>query len=145
MKIIPNLIISLCCIIDTCSQNCSAKEVSAKCTKYVLHVLFSLQAYDLVELKEVACKIHRLGAHWSKTRQTNFARHACREYVIHKSLIHPGIVRLFDVFDIDQYTFCTILEYCTAGDLEEYLRQKQSLPQRETRFIIKQIVEVHFF
>jgi serine/threonine protein kinase len=99
-------------------------------------------AYDLIELNEVACKIHRLGAHWSKTRQTNFARHACREYVIHKSLIHTGIVRLFDVFDIDQYTFCTILEYCTGGDLEEYLRQKQMLPQRETRFIIKQIVEV---
>ena len=28
-------------------------------------------------------------------------RHALREYKIHKSLDHPRIVKLFDVFEID--------------------------------------------
>lgn len=50
-------------------------------------------------------------------------RHALREYNIHKSLDHPRIVKLYDVFEIDTNSFCTVLEYCDGHDLDFYLKQ----------------------
>lgn len=50
-------------------------------------------------------------------------RHALREYNIHKSLNHPRVVKLFDVFEIDANSFCTVLEYCDGHDLDFYLKQ----------------------
>ncbi len=56
------------------------------------------KAFDLIELKLVACKIHQLNSQWSDERKRNYTRHATREYNIHKNLDHPRVVRLFDVF-----------------------------------------------
>lgn len=50
-------------------------------------------------------------------------RHALREYNIHKALDHPRIVKLYDVFEIDGNSFCTVLEYCNGHDLDFYLKQ----------------------
>lgn len=50
-------------------------------------------------------------------------RHALREYNIHKSLNHPRVVKLYDVFEIDANSFCTVLEYCDGHDLDFYLKQ----------------------
>lgn len=50
-------------------------------------------------------------------------RHALREYNIHKSLDHPRVVKLYDVFEIDANSFCTVLEYCDGHDLDFYLKQ----------------------
>lgn len=52
-----------------------------------------------------------------------FLRHAIREYNIQKKLNHPRIVRLYDVFEIDANSFCTVLEYCDGHDLDFYLKQ----------------------
>ena len=51
-------------------------------------------------------------------------------------------MRLCDIFDIDESTFCTILEYCNGGDLDEHLQRKQQIPLREAKFIVRQVVEV---
>ena len=72
------------------------------------------QAYDLVEHRYVACKLHGLNAQWSEDKKQSYIRHAIREYNIHKTLVHHHIVRLWDIFEIDQNTFCTILEYCSG-------------------------------
>lgn len=72
------------------------------------------QAYDLVDYKYVACKLHRLNEQWSEEKKQTYVRHAIREYDIHKSLIHRHIVRLWDIFEIDHNTFCTVLEYCSG-------------------------------
>lgn len=53
----------------------------------------------------------------------SFLRHAIREYNIQKKLNHPRIVRLYDVFEIDANSFCTVLEYCDGHDLDFYLKQ----------------------
>lgn len=66
----------------------------------------------MVEYRYVACKLHGLNAQWSEQKKQSYIRHAIREYNIHKTLVHPNIVRLWDIFEIDQNTFCTILEYC---------------------------------
>lgn len=52
-----------------------------------------------------------------------FCRHALREYNIHKALDHPRVVKLYDVFEIDANSFCTVLEYCDGHDLDFYLKQ----------------------
>eukprot|EP00727_Mastigamoeba_balamuthi_P005931 m51a1_g1958 putative serine threonine-protein kinase tousled-like 2-like (215) ;mRNA; r:1057416-1060596 len=88
----------------------------------------------------VACKVHSLNPSWNEQRKKNYTKHACREYNIHRQLAHPKIVRLFDVFEIDDNNFCTVLEYCPGGDLENYLKQHKTIPEKEARCIITQIV-----
>ncbi|PAA60736.1 hypothetical protein BOX15_Mlig032845g1, partial [Macrostomum lignano] len=98
------------------------------------------KAYDLSEHRFVACKIHQLNPAWPKEKKDNYIRHAVREIEIHKTLHHPRIVEVYDVFDIDCDCFCTVLEYSKGCDLDFYLKQNKSLPEREARNIICQVV-----
>lgn len=45
--------------------------------------------------------------------------------------MHPKVVRLFDVFEIDASSFCTVLEYCDGTDLDFYLK----VTQKEYSFV----------
>ena len=85
------------------------------------HLFF--QAFDTKEQRYVACKIHQLNKDWKDDKKANYIKHALREYNIHKNLQHPRIVQLFDVFEIDANSFCTVLEYCDGHDLDFYLKQ----------------------
>lgn len=69
----------------------------------------------------------------------NNFRHALREYNIHKALDHPRVVKLYDVFEIDANSFCTVLEYCDGHDLDFYLKQHKTIPEKEARAIIMQV------
>ncbi|KAK2570247.1 Serine/threonine-protein kinase tousled-like 1 [Acropora cervicornis] len=62
------------------------------------------KGYDLVEHRYVACKIHQLSKEWKEDKKANYIKHALREYNIHKSLDHPRIVHLYDVFEIGQHS-----------------------------------------
>ncbi|KAI7741894.1 hypothetical protein M8C21_008876 [Ambrosia artemisiifolia] len=99
------------------------------------------KAFDLVEYRYVACKLHGLNANWSEDKKQSYIRHAIREYNIHKTLVHHNIVRLWDIFEIDQNTFCTILEYCSGKDLDAVLKATPVLPEKEARIIIFQIFQ----
>ncbi|PIN20930.1 Tousled-like protein kinase [Handroanthus impetiginosus] len=99
------------------------------------------KAFDLVEHRYVACKLHGLNAQWSEDKKQSYIRHAIREYNIHKTLVHHNIVRLWDIFEIDQNTFCTVLEYCSGKDLDAVLKATPVLPEREARIIIFQIFQ----
>lgn len=77
------------------------------------------KAMDLYDLKEVAVKIHKLNAQWPEEKKTNYVKHVTREYQIHKDMIHPRIVQLYDVFEIDENSFATVLEHCKGIDLDE--------------------------
>ena len=85
--------------------------------------LLIFQAFDTKEQRYVACKIHQLNKDWKDDKKANYIKHALREYNIHKNLVHPRIVSLFDVFEIDANSFCTVLEYCDGHDLDFYLKQ----------------------
>uniref|UniRef100_A0A6G1S5P3 non-specific serine/threonine protein kinase n=1 Tax=Aceria tosichella TaxID=561515 RepID=A0A6G1S5P3_9ACAR len=98
------------------------------------------KAFDLEKQRYVACKIHQLNKEWKQEKKDNYVKHALREYEIHKKLEHPRIVRLFDVFEIDANSFCTVLEYCDGHDLDFYLKQHKCIPEREARSIVMQIV-----
>lgn len=67
-------------------------------------------------------------------------KHSVREYHIHRALHHSKIVQLLDIFEIDNNTFATVLELCTGGDLETYTREHETLPEREARAIIAQVM-----
>jgi tousled-like kinase len=97
------------------------------------------KAFDLVEFRYVACKIHQLNPLWSDERKRNYTRHATREYNIHKNLDHQRVVSLFDVFAIDINSFCTVLEFCNGTDLDMYLKTHKTLTEREARTIIGQV------
>lgn len=77
------------------------------------------KALDLVELREVAVKIHQLNSQWSEERKASYIKHVTREYTIHRDMRHPRVVQLFDVFEIDINSFATVLEYCKGIDLDE--------------------------
>lgn len=108
-------------------------------------------AFDLLEHKNVACKIHQLDSHWSQRKKESYQKHAIREHIIQKSICHDRVVRLFDVFslkesnellkNIPSTSFCTILEYCNDGDLDSRLKIRNKLPEKEVRCIIAQILE----
>lgn len=98
------------------------------------------KAYDVDELQEVAVKIHQLDPRWSDEKKESYTKHVSREYEIHRSVRHPRIVSLLDVFEVDTNSFCTVLEYCSGTDLETILKQRTKLPERDARAILLQIL-----
>nr|XP_034171816.1 serine/threonine-protein kinase tousled-like 1 isoform X10 [Osmia lignaria] len=98
------------------------------------------KAFDLKEQRYVACKVHQLNKDWKEDKKANYIKHALREYNIHKALDHPRVVKLYDVFEIDANSFCTVLEYCDGHDLDFYLKQHKTIPEREARSIVMQVV-----
>ncbi|CAB4057578.1 TLK [Lepeophtheirus salmonis] len=112
-------------------------------SRYNNHPLLNEQVhkgFDTKEQRYVACKIHQLNKDWKDDKKANYIKHALREYNIHKNLQHPRIVNLFDVFEIDPNSFCTVLEYCDGHDLDFYLKQHKVISEREARSIVMQVV-----
>merc|ERR1719458_741358 len=97
------------------------------------------KGFDLKEQRYVACEIHQLNKDWKDDKKANYIKHALREYNIHKALEHARIVTLFDVFEIDANSFCTVLEYCDGHDLDFYLKQHKTISEREARSIVMQV------
>lgn len=97
------------------------------------------KAFDCLEMREVACKLHQLNPQWSEERKRTYVRHAARECSIHKSLDHPHVVRLIDVFEVDSDSFCTVLELCTGDDLDARLKAQGCISEREARAILAQV------
>jgi len=99
------------------------------------------KAYDSEEQLMVAIKIHQLNQDWTEQKKADYQRHARREAEIQKSINHPKIVRLYDRFEVDINTFCTVLEYCEGNDLDHYLKQQNKISENEAKTIIMQIVQ----
>ena len=97
------------------------------------------KAYDVAEMREVACKVHQLSQHWSEARKSTYVRHATRECSIHKRLDHSSVVKHVDVFEVDQNSFCTVLELCTGDDLDARLKAHGPIAEREARIILAQV------
>ena len=97
------------------------------------------KAFDVVEMREVACKLHQLSPQWSEARKQTYVRHAQRECVIHKRLRHANVVEMIDVFEVDRDSFCTVLELCTGDDLDARLKSQGPVAEREARAILAQV------
>ena len=55
-------------------------------------------------------------------------------------LLAQRIVSLLDIFEIDNNTFATVLELCEGGDLDGYCKLHETLPEKEARTIVAQVV-----
>ncbi|UJR26570.1 hypothetical protein I4U23_007891 [Adineta vaga] len=62
------------------------------------------------------------------------------EITIHHQVKHNNIVELLNYFYDDQSVYL-ILELCSGGDLERYLKEKKSFTEAETQHIVKQVVD----
>jgi tousled-like kinase len=98
------------------------------------------KAYDLNDRHEVAVKVHQLNPTWSQDRKNSYIRHVTREYKIHCDMNHPRVVRQFDVFEIDENSFATVLEYCRGTDLDEKLKREKVLPEKIAKTILMQML-----
>jgi len=99
------------------------------------------KAYDLPTRTHVAVKIHALDSRWSDPKKESYTKHVSREYDIHRSVRHPNVIGLLDVFEIDQDSFATVLELCPGGlDLDVVLKQRGFLPEAHARAILLQLV-----
>ena len=54
---------------------------------------------------------------------------------------HPRVVQLFDVFEIDENSFATVLEYCRGIDLDERLKRNKVLQEKDARMVLLQVCE----
>ncbi len=50
------------------------------------------------------------------------------------------MVNHYDTFEIDQNSFCTVLELCSGPDLYTYLKLHKTIPEKEAKFIITQLL-----
>jgi tousled-like kinase len=98
------------------------------------------KAYDLENNIEVACKIHQLNPQWTQIIKENYIKHTIRENQIHKEINHPKVVRHYDTIEIDDCSFCTVLEICSGPDLYTYLKIHKTLSEKEAKFIVSQIL-----
>ena len=64
------------------------------------------------------------------------------EIAIHYQVKHTNIVELLNCFYDDKYVYL-ILEYCSRGDLEHYLKEKKTLSEHESSLI--DIEKILFF
>ena len=98
------------------------------------------KAFDLQEMGHVALKIHQMNNEWSDEKKQNYIKHVTREYSIIKGLKHDRMVMFSDVFEINAFTFATVLEICEGGDLDELLKKENFLSEKRAKCILVQIL-----
>ena len=98
------------------------------------------RACDLETCTSVAIKVHQPCSTWSADRKAQYARHARREFEILQRSRHSRVVALLDCFELNQESFCTILEYTPYGDLDSMLKKHRELAEATARPIIAQIL-----
>ncbi|XP_063713595.1 5'-AMP-activated serine/threonine-protein kinase catalytic subunit alpha-like [Symsagittifera roscoffensis] len=66
-------------------------------------------------------------------------RNLRREGRILQLVRHPCIIHLYDILETEN-SYYLVMELSTGGDMMEYLKLRKSLPEKETRKYIRQIV-----
>ena len=99
------------------------------------------KAYDLENHMYVACKLNQLNQNWKEDIKKSYIKHTIRENQIHRNFNHRKIVKLYNTIEIDNNSFCTILEYCSGPDLSTYIKKNKYISEKEAKIIISQILE----
>ena len=68
------------------------------------------------------------------SRSTSMLDRLNAEITIHHQVKHQNIVELLNCFFDEKYVYL-ILEYCSRGDLEHYLKEKKTLTEHESKSI----------
>ena len=75
----------------------------------------------------------------SKIIEINDLERIQREISIIKNLNHPNIVKINEIFENENYYFL-IMDYCSKGELFDYIVNKIRLNEEETSFFFYQII-----
>ncbi|KAJ5067368.1 protein kinase [Anaeramoeba ignava] len=86
--------------------------------------------------KEVAIKI--IPKNKVTAKSTTLIRSE-REIAILKLFNHPNIVKIFEVFESDEYLFL-VMEYMQKGELLDYLISKKAISTTQSLFFFQQII-----
>ena len=62
------------------------------------------------------------------------------EIAVLRGLKHLNIVKLIDAFDLDD-KMCFVMEYCSGGELMEYIKEKEILTEEEVHSLGAQMVD----
>ncbi|OMJ70984.1 hypothetical protein SteCoe_30911 [Stentor coeruleus] len=62
------------------------------------------------------------------------------EIAVLRELKHPNIVKLYNTFTLNE-EICFVMEYCSGGELKEYLKNHSPLPEEKVYNIALQIVD----
>lgn len=98
------------------------------------------KAYDLFGFKYVACKVNLLRPKMDHELRKRYWDKFTAENEIYKKLDHPNIVKYIATIMIDDNSVATILEYCEGKDLDYLLKVKKTLPEKEAKEIIQQLL-----
>ena len=100
------------------------------------------KAYDTYDHKFIACKLIQLNDNWPQEIKQSYIKHTIRENLILQNLNHKKIVKLYDTLEINDNSFCNILEYCSGPDLSLYIRKNGgSISEQIAKIIITQILQ----
>ena len=100
------------------------------------------KAYDTYDHRFIACKLIQLNENWPQEIKQSYIKHTIRENLILQNLNHKKIVKLYDTLEINDNSFCNILEYCSGPDLSLYIRKNGgSISEQIAKIIITQILQ----
>ena len=99
------------------------------------------KAYDVQKHQLVACKLIQLKENWPEEIKESYIKHTLRENSLLKILNHNKIVNLFDTIEINDNSFCNILEYCPGPDLALFIKKNGLIQEKIAVIIIVQILE----
>ncbi len=99
------------------------------------------KAFDLQEQNYVACKIFTINSNWSNEIIENYLKHTLREIELHKKINCPQIIKQLNSFNIDNQSYCTVLEYCNGKDLLSFMKLNKNLSENEVKKIVYQILK----
>jgi calcium-dependent protein kinase len=78
-----------------------------------------------------------------KYKIKNYSRFVNEVYSL-KTLDHPNIIKIFEFYESDEEVHL-IMEYCSGGELFEYLLNQKVLNERKTAKLFEQIVRAVFY
>ena len=99
------------------------------------------KAYDVEKHIFVACKLVQINDNWNDKIKDSYIKHTVRENLILKNLDHPNIVKLLDTIEINNFSFCNILEYCTGPNLGLYILKNGPVNEKIAKIIVYQILQ----
>ncbi|BBN15325.1 5'-AMP-activated protein kinase, catalytic alpha subunit [Marchantia polymorpha subsp. ruderalis] len=111
-------------------------------TDYKVGKTIGLGSFGKVKMAEhsltgqkVAIKI----LHRRKIKEQNMDERVKREINILRLIMHPHIIRLYEVIETPTHIFL-VLEYLKSGELFDYIIEKGRLPEGEARRLFQQIL-----
>ncbi|KAF1801901.1 kinase-like domain-containing protein [Mucor lusitanicus] len=78
-----------------------------------------------------------------KVRETDasFMKKLISEFCISSTLDHPNIVKTVDLVLDDKNRYCTVMEYCSGGDLYSFIKEGRLSSQDEANGYFKQLLD----